>query len=65
MDKAILQNVISLDKYCEDNIFLICVKSYYIVDKIIKYNDNYKVVLRFSKKEDILLRMNGQFYVHN
>jgi Ran GTPase-activating protein (RanGAP) involved in mRNA processing and transport len=65
MDKAALQNVISLDKYCEDNIFLISVMSYFYFDKIIKYNDIYKVVLRFCKKEDILLRMNNQFYIHN
>jgi hypothetical protein len=64
MDKDALQNVISMDKYCEDNIFLISVMSYFIFDKIIKYNNTYKVVLRFCKKEEILLRVNNQFYIH-
>jgi Ran GTPase-activating protein (RanGAP) involved in mRNA processing and transport len=65
MDNTALQNVISLDKYCEDNIFLISVMSYFNFDKIIKNNNTYKVVLRFCKKEEILLRMNNRFYIHN
>jgi hypothetical protein len=65
MDKDALQNVISLDKYCEDNIFLISVMSYFIFDKIIKYNNTYSIVLRFCKKEEILLRVNNQFCTHN
>jgi hypothetical protein len=65
MDKTVLQNVISLDKYCEENIFLISLGSYFIFDKIIKYDNTYKVVLRVCKREDILLRKNDQFYIHN
>jgi hypothetical protein len=65
MDKTALQNVISLDKYCDDNIFLISVMSYFYFDKIIKYNDIYRVVLRFCKEEEILLRMNNRFCIHN
>jgi hypothetical protein len=65
MDKIALQNkCISLDKYCEDNIYLISVMSYFNFDKIFKHNDIYRVVLRFCKKEEILLRMNNQFYIH-
>jgi hypothetical protein len=65
-DKTALQNVISLDKYCEDNnIFLISLGSYFIFDKIIKYNNTYKVVLRFYKKEENLLRMDSPFYIHS
>jgi hypothetical protein len=64
-DKTALQNVISLDKYCEDNLFLISVMSYFTFDKIIKYNNTYKVVLRFCKNEEILLRVKDRFYIHN
>jgi hypothetical protein len=65
MDKIALQNVICLDKYCEDYIFLISVMSYFNFDKIIKYNNTYKVVLRFCKKEEILLSINNKFWIHN